>query len=247
MRNIDFSILNEAQLFYSDKGFNNVRAPWRIPADICEKVSGYKKEMVGSAEQSLFYLRSQEILKDNVLYQSVTPCFRYEEVEDETHWKEFIKLELICFNPTLTIHKMVDIAAEFFRKYSDKVKLIETNEGFDLEINKIEVGSYYQKNIEGIKYICGTGVALPRFQEALKLGYSNSPIKKEQNGTVGKLKEEFEEYIDAVKQGNILMALVELSDLLGAIDSYANRYNMDLDKLIKMSKTTQRAFKEGKR
>ncbi len=55
------------------------------------------------------------------------------------------------------------------------------------------------------------------------------------------------EYLDAIKQGNPLMALIELSDLLGAINCYANKYNLDLDELIEMSKTTQRAFKEGRR
>ena len=44
------------------------------------------------------------------------------------------------------------------------------------------------------------------------------------------------------------MELVELSDLLGAIESYTKKhYNISLDDLIKMKDITQRAFINGRR
>jgi len=44
------------------------------------------------------------------------------------------------------------------------------------------------------------------------------------------------------------MELVELSDLVGAIDLYVNNYyNLTLDDLIKMKEITERAFENGRR
>jgi hypothetical protein len=142
---------------------------------------------------------------------------------------------------------MVDTAFEFFNSFTDKVNIVEIGNTYDIEINGIEVGSYYDKTIKGVNYICGTGLALPRMQEALKLGYANIPIKKQKIGTINKIEEECREYIDALKQNNPIMSLVELSDLLGAINEYSNKFNLSLYDLLEMSMVTKRAFNEGTR
>lgn len=43
------------------------------------------------------------------------------------------------------------------------------------------------------------------------------------------------------------MALIELSDMLGAIEAYAARHNVTLYDLMIMMKATQSAFKDGSR
>lgn len=43
------------------------------------------------------------------------------------------------------------------------------------------------------------------------------------------------------------MALIELSDMLGAIEAYASRHNVTLYDLMIMMKATQSAFKDGSR
>ena len=43
------------------------------------------------------------------------------------------------------------------------------------------------------------------------------------------------------------MLLVELSDLLGAIEGYCEKHNMKLEDLIKMKEATKRAFNDGTR
>ncbi len=68
-------------------------------------------------------------------------------------------------------------------------------------------------------------------------------------GESSKILEEVLELQDAEEQDAVIMALVELSDVVGAIELYlANRYPIiSLDDLITMSHITQRAFKNGRR
>ncbi len=78
-------------------------------------------------------------------------------------------------------------------------------------------------------------------------GYHITTIQKGELGSWTKIREEFEEFQDAVNQRNDIMALLELSDMIGAIEAYVKSYNLSLDDLITMSKATQRAFLNGGR
>ena len=55
------------------------------------------------------------------------------------------------------------------------------------------------------------------------MGYHTRKIKKGMLGTSAKIREEYEEFVDAVQQGNVVMQLIELSDLLGAVDAYVKK------------------------
>jgi phosphoribosyl-ATP pyrophosphohydrolase len=79
------------------------------------------------------------------------------------------------------------------------------------------------------------------------MGYHSKEIKKGQFGEFSKIKEEFLEAEDAFDQGNNVMLLVELSDLLGAIEAFCGKHNMKLDDLIKMKEATKSAFMDGTR
>lgn len=80
-------------------------------------------------------------------------------------------------------------------------------------------------------------------------GYHIGDIPKGIYGEPSKIKEETEEFMDAVAQGSELMALVELSDLYGAMRGYLKKYHptIKMSDLEKMSKITRRAFKNGHR
>lgn len=78
-------------------------------------------------------------------------------------------------------------------------------------------------------------------------GYHLVEIKKGILGTPSKISEEYFEFMDAVSQGNPLMQLIELSDMLGAIDAFAKNYGMTVETLLLMTKATQRAFESGAR
>jgi hypothetical protein len=81
------------------------------------------------------------------------------------------------------------------------------------------------------------------------MGYHLKPIPKGKFGEVSKIEEELAEIKDAEEQGNRLMVLVELSDLIGAVQGYLNKHYVDfeLSDLIKMSEATSRAFLDGTR
>lgn len=80
-------------------------------------------------------------------------------------------------------------------------------------------------------------------------GYHIKDIKKRAYGSFGKIQEELEELDDAHVQGCKIMQLVELSDLIGAIEGYLehNFQDISLHDLIVMSNITKRAFKDGSR
>lgn len=81
-----------------------------------------------------------------------------------------------------------------------------------------------------------------------KIGYHIHNIKKGEIGELSKIEEELAELQDALYQESKIMALVELSDLYGAIELFTEKhFNMKMEDLAKMSKITQRAFKNGHR
>ena len=80
-------------------------------------------------------------------------------------------------------------------------------------------------------------------------GYHRRTITKAQYGSAYKVQEECEEFIDSIGQGNPVMAITELSDIIGAIKGYLefNHPSILLDDLITMADTTKRAFASGER
>ena len=82
-----------------------------------------------------------------------------------------------------------------------------------------------------------------------KPGYHLRDIEKGELGEVSKIREEMDELIDAAKQKVRVMELVEMSDMLGAMDAYLSKHhgNYTIDDLLKMSAVTKRAFVNGKR
>lgn len=80
-------------------------------------------------------------------------------------------------------------------------------------------------------------------------GYHVTEIKRGILGEVSKIEEEFNEFQDATMQGVAIMQLIELSDLLGAIEAWLENYhpNITLNELAKMKDVTRRAFESGKR
>ena len=80
-------------------------------------------------------------------------------------------------------------------------------------------------------------------------GYHIRDIKRGELGEPSKIREEVDEFLDACEQDCAIMALVELSDLIGAIKLYLEKHfpNMTMADLEKMSAITRRAFESGHR
>jgi len=81
------------------------------------------------------------------------------------------------------------------------------------------------------------------------MGYHLKNIEKGKLGEPSKIREELEEFLDAVNQECSIMALLELSDLLGAIKAYLEKHHpsITMQDLETMRAITERAFKSGAR
>ena len=82
------------------------------------------------------------------------------------------------------------------------------------------------------------------------MGYHTNKIEKGVMGDVSKIREEFEEFMDAVDQGEKIMQLIELSDLIGAIEAYTLKMtggNITLNNLLSMKDLTKSSFEDGSR
>ena len=81
------------------------------------------------------------------------------------------------------------------------------------------------------------------------MGYHKKTIERHPFGTVGKIKEECEELLDAYEQDASILMLCELADLYGAMEGFlATRFpGIGMSDIRHMSNLTKSAFLEGER
>lgn len=178
---IDYNNIAQSIDFYESRGYKRIETPWTV-SEYVDDITRPKdrphmqlvhngKCLVASGEQSFLYLFLKEYLPLGK-YQTVTPCFRYEPY-NLYHEKTFIKNELIITD-TVNIEmlsKIVDDAYLFFKtKLKDESKLciVPTDIGYDIEYNKVELGSYGIRENEYLTWIYGTGCAEPRLSKLQK-------------------------------------------------------------------------------
>ena len=77
--------------------------------------------------------------------------------------------------------------------------------------------------------------------------YHLKTIQKGTLGEISKIQEEYLELMDAYSQNNKVLEICELCDLIGAIEAYAQSYNLTLSDLNKMKEANKRAFQDGTR
>ncbi len=174
---IDYRKIADAVDYYVEQGYKYIEVPWiakKETVDItrpdwCREFDTFLGCLVSSGEQSFLEIRDK--LEDNKKYVCVTPCFRDESVINQLTQNWFLKAELIIVNPTSIDMKLTGmklIARNFFEKYSHNSYVEITNEGFDILINGIEVGSYGYREYKDFGWIYGTGCAEPRLSQALR-------------------------------------------------------------------------------
>lgn len=106
MNCINYSIIAEAVKAYTALGYQQIEVPWWATGNVINitkptvansredyQISANGKYLLASGEQGFLYLANKGQLPPGK-YQTVTPCFRNEPY-DETHSKQFMKLELI--------------------------------------------------------------------------------------------------------------------------------------------------------
>lgn len=78
-------------------------------------------------------------------------------------------------------------------------------------------------------------------------GYHAKEIQKGKLGEISKIREELLELEDAHDQGVRVLCLCEVSDLVGAIDAYLEKYfpGFALMDVVQMANLTRKAFEDG--
>jgi hypothetical protein len=152
-----------------DKKYANFTKP--IDKDIELDLKHNGKHYVASAEQSFLELYDKGNLNKNMKYAALTPCYRQEDILDNTHFNIFIKLELIIFVNNYEEAKiyLCDFIgkAKFFFSYYAKIKVKEERINKDqidlVSAQETELGSYgIRQALNGDYYVYGTGLAEPR-------------------------------------------------------------------------------------
>lgn len=182
MNNINWSRIAQVISIYQSMGYQYLEVPWIISDEATnitlpagrQIVRSNDGALVGSAEQSFIQLMLDGKLEPGQ-YVAATPCFRDDQV-DELHQQYFFKVELIDYatsefvNIQQNLNKMMTDAHILMRSIGAKeASLVRTADGFDIELNGIELGSYGYRKFKDNFWIYGTGLAEPRFTQALEL------------------------------------------------------------------------------
>jgi len=196
---VDWARLGRAVEYYKGHGFTYVEVPWAVSRTAIEVTCPNPQNagevmdlgcLVGSAEQSFIALMQLGALPPGK-YVACTPCFRLGDTYDDLHAPYFMKVELIETAEegidlgSADVHKMVDLATSFMNRDLGRnalganvphaVSKVVTREGWDLEIDGIEVGSYGLRTHENLAWVYGTGLAEPRFSAAAKRWLGERP------------------------------------------------------------------------
>ena len=177
---INYKLLSNAIDFFKYFEYQMVDVPWEVSSDSILKTVNTldlaypfnNQYLVGSAEQSFLELIKLKKLPENKNVMAVTPCFRNELITP-LHSKYFMKLELFSWSSKSYPESHLNVAKKFFQSVAgyniDEVDVegVPHWKGSDLYLNNIEIGSYLKYNKDGIYWSCGTGLALPRFEQAL--------------------------------------------------------------------------------
>lgn len=174
-----FNLFQEARAFYSEYGFKYIETPWYVSRKSIDltrpdgviphtiNYPGWSAYLVGSAEQGFLHIYDQ--LEKGKPYMSITPCFR-DDKEDELHQRYFMKLELFMKGGSYSdCDFFKEEAGAFFQSQGVETYTLRTAEdSYDLITldSRIELGSYYHREIPNYKWACGTGLAQPRFDIA---------------------------------------------------------------------------------
>ncbi len=186
---IDYRRVAKAIKKYEKLGYTYIDTPWLVsdeavavtlPSDRQGFELGHPTlkpgKLVGSAEQGFIQMMLDDVIRPGS-YVTAGPCFRDEDVVDRLHRYAFFKVELIkiAFPRDLAhdtndafamAHDVLDVLYEM---YGPGAKLVKTVDGWDIEVEGVEIGSYGVREHKSHRWVYGTGLALPRTTIAYKV------------------------------------------------------------------------------
>lgn len=179
---IDYQKIADSIKFFETMSYTRIEAPWWVSPEISnitkpKDAGNYyipvnRKCLVASGEQSLLYTANKGRLPKG-RWLTVTPCFRNESIGILSK-KCFIKTELMITDQVTETARdlMISDAMEFFTKQvpnKNLLTVIKTEDGYDINYDGIEVGSYGIRSCEFLDWVYGTGCAEPRLSRAIKI------------------------------------------------------------------------------
>jgi hypothetical protein len=177
--------LAEAKDFYEALGYAYTDVPWVVrartyyatkPPSAGEDlyIPEWHNYLCASGEQGLVESSARLLHKK---LQTITPCFRDEPQYDALHLPHFMKLELMVVlapddDPRAYLGQMLASASRFF---GQKIAATDAStdvfstgpESYDITCNGIEIGSYGIRALDDFRWVYGTGLAEPRFSQAI--------------------------------------------------------------------------------
>lgn len=185
---IDYRKVGKAIKRYEKLGYVYIDTPWLVSEEAIKATLPLDRQgfelrseivnggrLVGSAEQGFIQLMMDDKISKG-RYVTAGPCFRDEPVVDELHQYAFFKVELIDLNRApfkyddADVREMAEEAAGvIYSLYGCLPTLKKTVEGYDLDVQGIEVGSYGIRALGRDEWVYGTGLALPRTSRAMKM------------------------------------------------------------------------------
>lgn len=196
MQDINWKRLSQAVPLYTALGYEYREVPWLVSSAADESTKPDNGASIVAWEESTdryghMVMRESgclpasgeqsfvQLLFDGLKpgrYQCITPCFRVERRYTELTRPWFMKLELIEVAPAGIalgdVEEVANDALTVMRQFAAKDTITARSTGpnsLDLDVNGIEVGSYgaRQYNRGEFQWIYGTGLAEPRFSEAM--------------------------------------------------------------------------------
>jgi len=179
---IDWVLIGEAVAHYSRLGFEYIETPWMVSKEAAgitcpdqnyhDVISRNNRVLVASAEQGFLQLDLDGKLQGEK-YVSCGPCFRIsdaEENKDGFHQETFFKVELYVrcdnFDQAVEVAQQLATTAVQFMGYSAQIVPMGPT-SWDIEYDGIEVGSYGAREYKNLCWAYGTGIALPRWTQAV--------------------------------------------------------------------------------
>lgn len=167
--NINWRLISDSLEYYQQKDYSYIEVPWIVSEEAMKvtfpgnPANSQQGQIVGSAEQSFIQMMLEGKLQYGK-YVAASPCFRDEMGYDNMHFPYFFKVELISINPESPkseMYECIDCAQDFFEaNCGDMVEVVKTDEGIDLNLNSIEIGSYGIRKYQGFEWV---KESLPRY------------------------------------------------------------------------------------
>lgn len=185
---IDWQMIGAAVSYYRRLGYQYIETKWieeprwiqtTVPSEIHMQYVVTGGALIGSAEQSLVAMSARKEIPPG-WYVSASPCFRIERNYNEFYRPYFFKVELFRSIQigTLAVEDTLHSAKAFFSSLltPETQSLLteeKTDEGYDINLCGIEIGSYGFRERDGQFWVYGTGLAEPRFSVAKKKAISS--------------------------------------------------------------------------